>query len=274
MKKALFSYMLVLCLLLSMGLSAGAASSPSVFDTNNGTINSGEEYDLNTATDVTNYGVIDTNSGNIAYNTGVIHDNEAVVKTNFDNGTVHNFKGGIVSENHSFVYNNEGCTVSKNYGIVYNLGGNVIENKGGKVYNCGGAVWKNFNGTVYEYHPLSIAGRVNAALDMWEIAESGVPPVFIWDSENLRHWLNTTDGGLCLRPESGYMLEISGDCSHSRQSDGSYVIKDVTGPVHVEIVPIPVSSVPNTADMSNMPLWCTLFIAFAALALMTRKKKA
>ena len=38
--------------------------------------------------------------------------------------------------------------------------------------------------------------------------------------------------------------------------------------------PIPKPSVPLTADMSNMPLWSALFIGFAALALLTGKKKA
>ena len=37
---------------------------------------------------------------------------------------------------------------------------------------------------------------------------------------------------------------------------------------------VPVSSVPATADDSNMPLWTGLLVAFAAAAVLTRKKKA
>ena len=83
---------------------------------------------------------------------------------------------------------------------------------------------------------------------------------------------------LSISPNQGYELESLCVCD----ADGEAVALDGFGfvmpysAVTVSAVfrPIPKPSVPATADMSNMPLWSVLFILFAAVAVLTKKKKA
>lgn len=250
--KKILSLALMLCLVLSLSVSAHAGFY--------GNILADEEIEI-------------TPDDTVVSNEGCVVNRGGSVLTNY--GTVHNYLGNVDRNDKGltypgFVYNYEDGTVNDNRKTVYNYGGLVVVNRGGSVYNFGGTIREN-TGTVIEFYPLSIIHIDEAGVGINEISEGDI--VFHMDPYgNL--WLRENYGGILAEPSSGYTLEISGDCRWEKQSDGSFVISNVLGPVSIKLVPVPKSPVPATGDMSNMPLWALLFLGFAAIAIATRKKKA
>ena len=247
MKKLLISLTLVLALVLSMGVSAFAEDT---------TLENGETIT------VPNYGVVYNFNGTVAQNNS--------------GGVVHNFDNGKVTSNDSGVVYNYGGYVNTNQylGVVYNFGGEVYSNIG-KVYNAGGISGDAGSGETYEYYSLTFTGDTDK-LDL-PIAEEALYDDFMKD-HNGQYWVRMNSGVFTFKVDAGYSITVNDACKSETDASGKVTISEVTKAVEINIAPIPpapaTSSVPATGDMSNMPLWGLLFIGFAAVAVLTGKKKA
>lgn len=251
MKKLFISLTLVLALMLSMGISAFAADNVEAGEKI--TLGSGEKVDVN-------QGEITNNGGTVTLNYGVVH----------------NFSGGKVDSNESngLVYNYGGYVDTNQFsGVVYNFGGEVYDNYG-KVYNAGGNS-SNTGGKTYEYYSLTFTGDTDK-LDL-PIAEEALYDNFMKD-HNGQYWVRENSGVFTFKVDAGYSITVNDACKSETDASGKVTISEVTKAVEINVAPIPAapatSSVPATGDMSNMSLWGLLFIGFAAVAVLTGKKKA
>ena len=242
-----------------------------IITTNNGTVNNNYFGTIST-----NNNIVEANNGIIEYNLGTVEDNLfGVVTNNYGKVTYEEYPNitPMVINNYGDV---EGNTTASTGEIIYNFGGTYSDVIVGFNYY---AVTSNFS--VTELKPLLTAsGNVpltytsvnnNPNLNGGDytaklLADSPSAPVLFYILQGAE---------LAVEIPDNYTLKINGETATADNS-GKATVKNVDKNIHLEFTPVPkpVSSVPNTADNSNMPLWGALFISFAALAMLTRKKKA
>ena len=260
-----------------------------------GTALDGELYNTTTATIEMNYGTvtkngspdisdeqnkasyINFNEGKIEYNYGsVVGNNNYMVENHGTLGT----NNATLDKNYGTLDTNK-ATLDKNYGLVganygslYNMpGGTVLVNRG-TVYNDGGDVLKvKENYRVYER--VYVSGPIGIECINTESGESGL----VQNPNGL--WLCWGGYDMIITPTGDYELDeldisisFAGNGSATATPDGSYKLLLDDGAMTVRATPKAASLVPATGDNSNMPLCCGLLAVFAALALVTRRKKA
>ena len=312
--KFLVSFAFVLCLILAMGTCAFAEDvTPDITEDTAEIPNNSETYDNPGYTVGTNYGSVDVNKGIVKTNNNIVASNYKTVGTN-NGTVIYNDTVGTVTSNNKIVVKNRGTiehnygTVEENYDLVTNNHGKVIYpatdscqprviNNYGEVkgYNMAypGEIIYNFGGTYSDvtvgFNYYSITSNFSVAeLKPLLTASGNVTPYtskntnedytakLLADSPSSPVLFYVLQGAdLAVQIPADYTLKINGE-SATADNSGKATVKNVDKNIHLEFTPVPkpVSSVPNTADMSNMPLWGALFISFAALAMLTRKKKA
>ena len=254
-----------------------------------------DNYDYNVSRIEENYGTIGCNlpgfalgnpySGShasIGENLGIVENNGSAdidAEYNDDaeivkNSNVVRRNYGTIGENIGIVEKNCGL-IEDNEGFALNVpGGVIMKNRApGTVYNDGGIVESNEGGTVYER--LSVEGPVDVkCLD----AEGGDLPCLVSRSDGM--WLLCGAYDMFISPKDGYKLEqldiafkFSGAGAATPLPDGSYKFTLENGPVSIVATAKPLSDVPATGDMSNLPLWSALLLLFGVTAVVTRKKK-
>lgn len=312
--KFLVSFAFVLCLVLAMGTCAFAedvtpditVDTPEFSGDIPHDIISGVTVGINNGFVDWNHGIVKTNNNIVASNYNTVGTNNGTVKYNDALGTVtsnnkivvenrgtieHNY--GTVEENYSLVTNNHGkviypatdsCQpwVINNYGevkgndkaytgeIIYNFGGTYSDVTVGFNYY---SITSNFS--VAELKPLLTASG-NVTPYTSNITYEDYTAKLLADSPSSPVLFYVLQGAdLAVQIPADYTLKINGE-SATADNSGKAIVKNVDKNIHLEFTPVPkpVSSVPATADNSNMPLWGALFISFAALAMLTRKKKA
>ena len=180
---------------------------------------------------------------------------------------------GLVESNYGTVDENYGM-VTKNYGTLYNMPGGIVFNNRGTVYNDGGEVMKVLdNHQVHER--VYVSGPIGIECIHTESGESGL----VQNPKGL--WLCCGGYDMIITPTGSYALDeldisisFAGKGSATATPDGSYKLMLNDGAMTVSATPKAASLVPATGDNSNMPLCCGLLAVFAALALVTRRKKA
>lgn len=312
--KFLVSFAFVLCLILAMGTCAFAVDITADQDTipNNGTTYSIDMYvtvttnngivENNRGIVVDNFGTIDINHNNhdgadslaqITNNHNIVKSNQGLIENNF--GTV---------ENHVY---NSGYTpppvIVNNYSDVNAVIAGEYTAAGEVIYNFGGDVSDNIK-PVYNYYAISSNFSTDELRPLLTVTHDDD-----LNNDNMLDYSNTvnvngydqsfeaeiltpslyvlSDANLSVKIPDGYILNITGS---NENFSGTALVENIKQNIRLEFTAVNPSvpaepgmqepevsnpySVPATADNSNMPLWGALFISFAALAMLTRKKKA
>ena len=212
----------------------------------------------------TNYGSIGTfgnsDGGSTIYNNmGRIGKNLGSVITNY--GTI-DYNYGDVDANYSIITDNYSTNVG---------GKGTIENNF--------VTLKNFSGTIVNQYYLLNCDAISDVGFKTGFTENGCISIILSEvspSGNDEFYIlhGGTDDIISPKDSRWKFVVLSGDVKSVELNDGSLRLYDARGPVTLGKELRSISSVPATADNSNVPLLGGLFIAFAAMALLTRKKKA
>ena len=256
----------------------------------------------------TNNGIVVNNSGTIVENRNIVELNEyGNIERNYK--TV-NVNKGYITNNYGVVNENTPPTDDHHVGILNNFGSVTNKNN----YTYPGQVVKNFGGTVVNeqvhYNYFKLTSNIHTADELLGIiynSETLHPTsgTIMFDGESVMveyleiHADSSGENFLFVLDDdrstvrfpmpANYTLMPTGDCI-VQIDNNEFTISNIRSDIRLEFTAVnpgvpaepgmqepEVSnpySVPATGDMSNMPLWGALFISFAALAMLTRKKKA
>ena len=306
--KRLLSLCLALLLLLSLSPAAFALDNDTALtenhnalDNNNGDIsdnyaeiqnnNCNAYVGYNHSSIINNYGLINTNwatvennavdaQGNRGFITAnktdvsstvqaTVINNSADISGNYRGSkVVNNLPGGVIMINNGTVDYNFGTVESNNYLVWYNLGGSVYTG--------------DYGVCCYQYYRISCPSGYNPQQLLTVIGDESISdlhagqgaPSPLDSGMYYGSFLLFQGLGLSFDVPAGHALEVTGTCT-LEEKDGKVTLSDVGSDINIRFIPIPTaSSVPATADTSNLPLWSLLLLSFTALALITKKKKA
>lgn len=312
--KFLVSFAFVLCLVLAMGTCAFAVDITADQDTipNNGTTYSIDMnvtvttnngiVENNRGIVVDNYGTIEINHNNhagagslaqITNNHNIVELNQGIIKNNFGTVENHVYHGAytpppVIVNNYSDV----NAVTSEDY----NAAGTIIYNFGIDVSDIIDIIYNYYfidsNFSADELRPLLTVTHDDDLNNDNMLDYSNTVNVNGYDQSFEAKILTPSlyvlsDANLSVKIPDGYILNITGS---NENFSGTAHVENIKQNIRLEFTAVnpgvpaepgkqepEVSnpySVPATADNSNMPLWGALFISFAALAMLTRKKKA